>query len=269
MRRFAALMVGLLLLGGFLLVGAAAARAGEQVIRVETVGAVPAGALAPPGIPIRQAALEAALTEAVARVARDLVSAGPPPKGGATTPEPTDPNDWLSLLGGSADDYTLGYRVLEDRGERPALLVHDPNAKTEYEVLAEVHVDADRVSKRLRAVGLLAPLPAGGDSHMLTLVLEPLPSWHAITAVRQALEANDGVEAIPSRFSAAGVALRVEAPGNPGTLVDRLVASPPPGITLSPDGASPGQRQLHLVEAPAAPAPPGAPPAASPAPGAD
>lgn len=256
MRRLAALLASFLLLAW-----AGGARAGEQVVRVETVGAVPSGAQAPSGVPIRQAALEEALTEAVARVARDLVAAGPAPKGGAATQEPTEADDWLSLLGGSADDYALGYRVLEDRGERPALLVRDPKAKTEYEVLVEVHVDADRVAQRLRAVGLLAAPSSGGQSHELTLVLEPLPSWHAIVAIRQALEATQGVHAIPSRFSAAGVALRLEAPGNPGALVDQLVASPPPGISLSPDGGGPGQRQLHLVETP--------PAASDPASGAD
>lgn len=242
--------IGTLLAAFAVLVWAGAAAAGEQVIRVEVVGAVPAGDLAPAGIPIRQAALEEGLTEAVARVARDLVAAGPAPKGGPTAQPPTDAEDWLTLLGGSADDYALGYRVLEDRGERPALLLNDPKVKTEYEVLVEVHVDADRVAQRLRAAGLLAAAPTSGADHQLTLVLEPLPSWGALVAIQKQLEATSGVKATPERFSAGSAALRVVAPGDPAAVVERLVAAPPPGISLSPEPGAGGERRLRIVEAP-------------------
>jgi hypothetical protein len=253
-----------LLAASLVLAVAGGAVAGEQVIRVEVVGAVPAGDLAPAGVPIRQAALEEALTEAVARVARDLVSAGPAPKGGPTTQPPSDAEDWLTLLGGSADDYALGYRVLEDRGERPALLLNDPKVKTEYEVLVEVHVDADRVARRLRAVGLLAAAPPSGAGHQLILVLEPLPSWGALMAIQSQLEATSGVHATPQRFSAGQAALRLDAPGDPGALVDRLVAAPPPGLTLSPEAGTGGERRLRVVEAP-----PGRGATPTPGPGAD
>ena len=94
-----------------------------DVRRVEVVGAVPAGPDAPSGQPLRQAALQAALVEAVDRVARGLLAEG----GSAPDPE----MDLSATLGDEPAAYTVRYRILEDRGERRALLVEEPGVATE------------------------------------------------------------------------------------------------------------------------------------------
>ena len=66
-----------------------------EVRRLEVVGVVPAGPDAPPGGPIRQAALEAALAEGVMRVARERLSPAesfraPRRRGGCRRPRAPD-----------------------------------------------------------------------------------------------------------------------------------------------------------------------------------
>ena len=79
---------------------------------MEAVGAVPLGAAAPRHSPPRDAALQAALSDAVRRVALELL------------PE-LDPGESATLLdevlGLDPLDYATRFRILEDRGPRPAL----------------------------------------------------------------------------------------------------------------------------------------------------
>ena len=74
-----------------------------------------------------------------------------------------DPDlDLGQLLGGKPREFTVGYKVLEDRGERRALLLADPEISTEYVLLVEVFVDVTRIESALDAAGLLLRGARGG-----------------------------------------------------------------------------------------------------------
>ena len=104
--------------------------------RLEVVGAVASDGPTPGDVPVREAALQAALTDGVRRVARQLLAE----EGGSSSPLPL-----ADVLGGEPTAFAQRYRILEDRGERRALLVNTPGVSREYVVLVEVHVDVDRV----------------------------------------------------------------------------------------------------------------------------
>jgi hypothetical protein len=215
-----------------------------EVRRLEVVGVVPAGADAQPGVPVRQAALEAALAEGVARVARQRLS----PEAAA------DPElDLGKLLGGNPREFTVGYRVLEDRGERRALLVVDPEVATEYVLRVEVDVDVSRIEAALDAAGLPIARPAEGPSRELRVVVEDLPSYRAYAALRRHLmQAGGASSVIPETFELGRVELRVAGRLAPSELIDRLVTPSPEGLRVEPvfaDGRSIWIRIAELPEA--------------------
>ena len=218
--------------------------ASAEVRRLEVVGVVPAGADARPGVPIREAALGAALTQGVERVARGLLSAD----------AAADPGlDLGGVLGGNPRDFTVRYRVLEDRGERRALLVVDPEVSTEYVLRVEVFVDVSRIEGALDAAGLLLQKPVEGTRRELRLVVEGLPSYQAYVALRRHLmERGGATSVIPAVFESGRVELRVVAKLAPPDLMDRLVMPPPEGLRVEPvfaDGESMWIRVLALPEA--------------------
>jgi hypothetical protein len=177
-----------------------AGAAGGEVRRVETVGSVPlpSGAGAPGA---REAALREGLAEAVRSIARDLLRAS----------ADADPKAVAHALGPLPGPYVLRQRVVEDRGERPALLAADPAVRHEYVVVVEAEVDVDRVRRRLSEAGL-SPVSGPGPG--------AATSTGTITAA-----------AAPSRPAGPGVMPPGEPPGaGPGP-------SPP---TLEPLGAPPG-----------------------------
>jgi nitroreductase len=192
MRR--ALGLGLLMLW-------MASPAPAEVRRLEVVGVVPAGADARPGAPARQAALDAALTQAVERVARELLS----------NDTAADPDlDLRRVLGGKPREFTVGYKVLEDRGERRALLLADPEISTEYVLLVEVFVDVTRIESALDAAGLLLAAPVGGTGQELWLVVERLPSYRAYQTLRRHLMEQAGATSvIPAVFDSGRVAQNI------------------------------------------------------------
>jgi len=221
-----------------------ASPASAEVRRLEVVGVVPAGADAPPGVPVRQAALGAALSQGVERVARELLS-------GAAAADPD--LDLGQVLGGSPREFTLGYRVLEDRGERRALLLADPEISTEYVLLLEVFVDVSRLKSTLEAAGLLLQEPGAGTRQELRVVVEPLPSYRAYLALRERLRKVAGAgSVIPALFESGRVELRVDAELAPAELMDRLVMPPPEGLRLEPVSADGRSLWLRIVELPGA-----------------
>jgi len=226
-----------------------------DVRRLEVVGAVPAGADAPEGVPVRQAALQQALVEAVARVARDLWQAGPlpqpaPDRAGAATEPPREPADWIAALGGDAAAYAIRYRVLEDRGERRALLVRDPKVATEYELLVAVQVDAGRVARGLERAGLLLASRASGPRQQVRVVLTPLPSYEALSELRARLSAGGARPTTPVRFTADAAVLRVDSTASPDVLLDLLLEKPPKGVRVRPLAVKPHELRLEVVEEP-------------------
>jgi hypothetical protein len=215
-----------------------------EVRRLEVVGVVPAGPDAPPGVPIRQAALEAALAEAVMRVASERLS----PESVAAPDL-----DLAKVLGGNPREFTVGYRVLEDRGERRALLVADPEVATEYALQVEVDVDVSRVESALAAAGLPIAEPVEGSSHEVRVVVEHLPSYRAYAALRSHLmEAGGASSVIPERFEQGKVELRVAGRLAPDELIDRLVAPAPEGLRVEPVFADTMSVWIRVTELPPA-----------------
>lgn len=214
-----------------------------EVRRLEVVGVVPAGADAQPGVPIRQAALAAALAEGVARVARERLS-----------PEAAAPDlDLGKVLGGNPREFTVGYRVLEDRGERRALLVVDPEVATEYVLRVEVDVDVSRIESALEAAGLTIARPAEGSSQEVRVVVEDLPSYRAYAALRSHLiEAGGASSVIPDTFDRGRVELRVAGPLAPYELIDRLARPSPEGLRVEPVFADSRSIWIRITELPEA-----------------
>jgi hypothetical protein len=214
-----------------------------EVRRLEVVGVVPAGADAQPGVPIRQAALGVALAQGVGRVAQELLS----------DEAAADPDlDLGKVLGGRPREFTVGYRVLEDRGERRALLLTDPEISTEYVLLVEVDVDVSRVRSALDAAGLLRPKPAGANSWELRVVVEDLPSYRAYQALRRHLIEVVGASSVtPVLFEgSARVDLLVVAKLAPPELLDRLLRPPPAGLRVEPVYADGESIRIRIVELP-------------------
>lgn len=213
------------------------AEAAAEVRRLEVVGAVPADPDLRTEEPLRRAALEAALDEAVSRVARGLLAG----------PDGEAPDVDLDEILGESTDYALRYRVLEERGERRALLVDDPDVATEFVVLVEVHVDVDRVAARLESAGLAATL---GTGHSFELELLEVPSERAFAAVRRALVEQAGAErAIPVELEPGRAVLRVEAAQGSKTAVSRLLAADlGPRISLQSLGSAGGTVRMRLFE---------------------
>ena len=136
--------------GALLALSLAATASARDIERVEVVGAVavlPGAATSS----AREAAVRRALREAVNRTALALLAQLPVSEDGAGI-------ELSGVLGADPLEYASRYQVIEDRGERPALFVTDPDAVSEYVVVVEVYLDLDRVRDRLRAAGLeLAP----------------------------------------------------------------------------------------------------------------
>ena len=107
----------------------------------------------------KQRAVEAAVREAVWRVAEELLVDAilveeldeEPQLGEADEEEP----DLDAILGEDMVVYTTRFKVIEDRGIGPALFVEDPEIVSEYVVVAEVVLETDRIRERLALAGLI------------------------------------------------------------------------------------------------------------------
>ncbi len=224
-RRRALLLAGL----ATLLV---AGTAGAEVRRIEAVGVVPlragsgtAGAV--------DAAIQAALEEAVTRVARSfLMDVEPAESGEAQEP------DLEKVLGDRMVPYTTRFKVLDDKGLRPAMFADAPRVKSEYVVVVEVFVDADRVQQRLIDAGLLRRDPLADAVDRVTLEVRGLDAYGAYAAVRALIVERCGARtAVPLQFDRGVAVLAVDLPldaGGAGPLVDQLVALGPPQLRVRP-----------------------------------
>lgn len=245
-RRRAVLVCGLLSLA------AAPARAAD-VRAIESVGAVPLRADAKPTSPPRDAAVRKALADAVHRIALQLLASQDP----AQVEPRID-----AALGADPLIYISRYRTLEDRGERPALFSDDPEAKTEYVVVVEAQVDADRVRDGLARGGLLAA-PAGESRRVHVRVeAEGLDDFTSYRALRETLIEGVGVRsALPVEMERGRATLDVDSELGGEALMQALVRAAPPGLTLTPLETGPERVQLRVQRAPdPAPAGPPAPP---------
>jgi len=223
------------------------ARAVEERV-VEGVGAVavkgaPAGRAATP----REAALKAAIVEAVRRVALDLL---PPEAGGADPEAAVD-----AALAPDPRAFANRFRILEDRGEGPALLVEGPGVETEYVVVVSAQVDVARVRQRLVRAGLV---PAGdlAPSQRLRIQIVDLDGYAGYMAVRTLLDEIGVKGAVPVEMARGQAVLEVESRVPPAQLLAQLVKAAPPELRLEGVGSDEGSLTLRahfLAQGAAAP----------------
>jgi hypothetical protein len=258
-KRLARIVLSALL--GVAIVGSASA----DVRKLEAVGTVPINPNGQEkGIP-RDSAIDQALREAVTRVAQDFladrwvdeIGEGDPdaldparPVGEVDpTDEPVEETEALDLeavLGKKMVPYTSRFRVIEDRGRRPALFAEDPDVREEYVVIVEVHVDADRVQSKLVNAGLI---PAGetslGRNEML-LEVEGLDEYPAYAAFRDLLVGPLGAERVtPVEMSRGRTLLDVQTTASAVDFLEALLTATPENLEIVPVQAS-GSR-VHVV----------------------
>ncbi|MCP5040205.1 MAG: hypothetical protein GY944_04195 [bacterium] len=235
------------------------ATAGFADVRtLEAVGTVPISPTGQTAVVPRDGAVEAALREAVTRVAQEFMAdrvfeeitdeevdaqlIGGGPDGEA----PDEPNELDRILGDRMVPYTTRFRVIEDRGRRPALFADDPSVREEYVVIVEVQVDAARVRSRLVETGMI---PAGEEASVANEVLleiEGLTRYRAYLDFRQLLvgplEAK-GVIAI--EMSRGHTILDVETEVTAVEFLERLLTVAPAHIEIVPTHA--GGNRVHVV----------------------
>lgn len=243
-----------------LLVCLAGGSGAADLRRVQSVGVVPIGEGAPDKAPEKTAtprtlAVRAAVARAVESTAQSLGPSVPRAPADAAPADPTAIAPQLAAaLGTDPLDYATSYRVVEDRGRRAALFARETGATSEYVVLVEVQVDADRVADRLRAAGWLAPKASGGGEH-LRLVLEGVSDYRAYDAVRRLLVERAGARsAQPVEFARGRVVLAVEGAQPPQALTAALQAAAPPELRLAPVETTADGLTLLVEWTPQAPA---------------
>lgn len=199
--------------------------AGAEVQRVETVGTARLPAADPRG-----EALDAAVAEAVQRVAQDLLT---------DAEDAVDSSEIVEALGGEPRMYAARFRLLEDRGERPALFEDGSGSGTEYVVVAAVEVDVDRVRERLEAARLLAG--STGPARSLTLEVMGLDSYAAFSAFCEALgEPLGRARMLPIEIERGRALFEIESPLGLDRLLARLRAAAPGDldvVRLAPSGS--------------------------------
>ncbi len=264
-------LVAVLLLG---LVAAGPAAAQQKW--VEAAGVARAEPGEGQGGPGRQAALRAALAEAVQQVAVELLTAsettaGKPPPDPAALAERA-----ARALGGDPAVYIARFQIREDRGVQPRLLLADPEAKAEYQIVVMAQVDVARVRQRVgvRAVappgsdeapptakplvpepGEAAASPAEGGFSSFELELEQIASYREYAAVREALLGKLGARrAMPVEFSRGRAVLSVESPIPAAGLAAALGRALAGEVFVEPvPGAPDGRLHLRIRAAPVSP----------------
>jgi hypothetical protein len=191
---------------------------------------------------VRRAALEVALQQAVQRVALELWGATHPGAAASVA----------DALGDEPEAYVGRYRLLEDRGERRALLIEDPEVTLEYVVVVEAHVDVGRVRSRLEEAGLLLSRAGPEGGARLVVVLEGVRSYPALAAVAARLRAQPGVGAVvPEEFARERVVLGIRTRRSAGEILQGLLADPPQGVELRTLRADGEEVRLRVIESPA------------------
>jgi hypothetical protein len=219
-----ALAAGLLAL--FLGAGASA-----QPVRSEGVGTAPLPGA--PGASPRALALEAALSNAVERVAAGLAG------------DATDPAAQAALreaLGANPGRFALSYRSISEIERARA-----EASGREIAVTIEAEVDRTRVADALRRAGLLAaqaaPPPADTARR---IVVEPLPGWPELAALRRRLVELGAGRVQLERVEPERAVLAIEGERSVANLVAAVVNSPPPGVAVRPSGDRDGAPRIRL-----------------------
>jgi len=203
--------------------GPAAGAAEERV--VEGVGAVAVkGAPKPVSGTPREAALRAAIGEAVRKVAiellphMDLAAAGPA----------------VDQALGDPRSYANRFRIVEDRGEGPAMLVQEPGVTTEYVMVVQAQVDVARVRQSLERSHLLTSAGEDSPRQRLRVVIEDVEGYGSYMAVRTLLDDLGVRGAVPVEMERGRAVLEVESRMRPEELLASLIRSAPPELRLEP-----------------------------------
>jgi hypothetical protein len=197
--------------------------AGEVRV-VEAIGFVPvAGGTQRAAAAPRDAALRVALAEAVWSVAAEEIDSFDPE---------TRASEVRAALGDQPLDYASRFRIVDDRGERPALFSEDPGIQTEYVVLVEASVDVDRVRRSLRRAGLLGAPAGDGQRHRVRIELIDCRDYATYQAVRGLLEQIGVRSALPIEMEAGRAVLEVEGTRAGEELLEALVRGAPPDLEI-------------------------------------
>jgi hypothetical protein len=203
----------------------AAAAAEERT--VEGVGAVAVKGASKPlaGTP-RDAALRAAIAEAVRQVALELL-----PQLDPTASEPAVD----AALGRDPRSFATRFRIVDDRGEGPAQLVDEPGVETEYVMVVHAQVDVARVRQSLERAGLLATSSGVGvPGRRVRIVIEALDGFAGYNAIRTLLDDLDVRGSVPVELERGRAVLEVESRLAPDDLLASLVRSAPPELRVEP-----------------------------------
>lgn len=207
-----------------------AGSATAEVRRLEAVGAVPVGVGSSGSGVHRAAAIQRALHEAVSRVAREALIDAALPEGGEEEDLSLD-----EILGENLVPYTARFRILDDRGERPALFAEDPTVDTEYVVIVEVHVDVDRVVARLIEAGLVERPETDAPAVRVRIEVEGVHVYPAYTALREHLLGLDGTRSVtPIEISRERLVLEVASEHAATRLLDDLLLAPSDELSIEP-----------------------------------
>jgi hypothetical protein len=251
---------------GLALAALAIAPASAQDQRVQAVGVAPITK----GDPMpRDSALRAAVRSAVADAAAAMLPSGyvPPEPPAGSAEGPREANAWLAeKLGDDPFAYVTRFRIVEDRGKRPALFSTDRSVEYEYVVLAEVNLDQDAIRAKLEKLGL-ADRSARGPAREVTIVVEGLESYQPLALVKKTLARDRGVRSVkPVEFTAGRAVLAVDSDEDAAGLVARLAQRAPEGLTVTPVEQGPSRATVRVQWQPPAPAPAAPPTAVQPGP---
>jgi len=182
----------------------------------------------------RDSALRAAVRTAVAEAAAAMLPAGY----AAPTPAPGDaerePNAWLSeKLGADPFVYVTRFRIVEDRGRRPAMFSTDRSVAYEYVVLAEVNLNLDAIRAKMEKLGL-AEGSARGPAREVTLVVEGLTTYKPLALVQETLRRDRGVRSVRAvEFTTGRAVLAVDADEDAAGLAAGLARRAPEGLAVT------------------------------------
>ena len=234
------------------------AHGGAEAAEPETmqvVGAIPIDAELRRKSILKDLAIQEALWQGVSRVANDLLEEqsldvlqldgvdGVDGEADAGTEEPADGtaagdaavDPVRTALGQDMVAYTKSFRILEDQGERPVMFTQNPDAATEYVVIVEVHVDAERVAAQLRTAGLL--VERGADVlTRIRLEVRGLMQYAGLATLVALIEGDAvGAESVaPTEFQRGVTLMQVRAEWGADELLERLLAAAPPELVITP-----------------------------------
>ena len=207
------------------------AGAGAQPVPSEGVGTAPLPGA--PGSSPRAVALEAALSNAVERVAAGLAGDAKDPAAEAAL---------LEALGPNPGRFALRYRSVSEIERARA-----EASGREIAVTIEAQVDRTRVADALRRAGLLAAQAAPPPSDTARrIVVEPLPRWTELAALRRRLVELGAGRVQLERVEPERAVLTIEGERSAASLVSAVVASPPPGVAVRPNGDRDGAPRIRL-----------------------